>query len=140
MPLVTIEDEDAGLAAILAELVRGNLEADPARERFLRGSCGSVGIVADDGTESVEATIVFDGASLIARSGLDPRADVIVRSSYEGVLGLSRVPMRGMLPLAWRREALDLVRAMARGDLKVTGLWFNPRLVLRLLALVSVGS
>jgi hypothetical protein len=140
MPLVTLEGEDAGLAAMLAGLVQGNLEADPGRARYLKGNRGVIGVVAADDSDQVEATLAFDGTALRARPGLDPDADVVVRASYEGILGLSQVPMRGLMPLAWRPEVREMVKSLATGKLKVSGLFGSPKLVLRLLALVSVDA
>jgi len=139
--LVTVygDAEEAGLAGVLADLVRGNLDREPRRARLLTCMLGTVGIVADDGHEKTEATLIFDRRGMAARPGLDPNADVVVRGTYETILGLSLVPMAGILPLPWRSETRDLLMAMLAGVVGVKGAASNPLLLLRLLGLVSVG-
>lgn len=138
---VTLDDprDEGGLAVVLADLVRGNLDRHPKRADLLRRMRGAVSLVAEDGDESTPATLLFDGAGVTVRPGLDPSAAVEVRSGYEGIIGLSLVPVRLGLPVPWTRPTLDLAAALLRGRVRVRGMATNPGLVLRLLALFSVA-
>ena len=138
--VVLVDPEgEGGLAAVLADLIRTNLEQHPDRARILDSMYGRVEITADDGTESVTAALDFREGRLSVSPGKIDCPDVRVKGGYEGILGLSTVPMCGLLPAIWKAPGWVLVDGMLKGRLDVTGMAFSPLLVLRLLALVSVG-
>ena len=135
---VTLDDPtgDGGLAAVLADLVRSNIDQHPRRAHLLRRMHGTVTLVAEDADESTAATLSFDGSGVTVRPGRDEGATLEVRSSYEGLIGLSRVPVRCGLPVLWRKPARELASALIHGQVRARG---SRLLAVRLLGLFSVA-
>ncbi len=132
------EDEAAGLPTILADLVRGNLQARPGRARVLDRMRGAVTVTAGSGEEAVGATLVFGDGRMRVRPGADPSVPVGVTGTFEGILGLSRIPMAGALPHPFKAATWAFAGAMRRGEVRIRGLPRAPGRLLGLLRLVSV--
>lgn len=133
------EEEAAGLASILAELVRGNLAQRPGLGSVLDRLHGEVAITAGQGGEAVGATLAFGNGLLRVTPGADPSARVAVNGTFEAILGLSRVPMAGALPHPFREGTRAFLRDLRRGDVRIRGWARAPGRLLGLLRLVSVG-
>ncbi len=132
---------EGGLAAVLADLVRQNLEQNPGRRGLLDRMRGTVVIIASDDGESTTAHLAFDGGRVRLGPGPAAPAALTIHGSYDGILGLSTVPVcpTSGLPIPWKPATRGLVAALARRSLRIDGLFRHPLLGLRLLALVSVA-
>ena len=131
---------EGGLAAVLADLIRQNLEQNPGRLGLLDRMRGTVVIVASDEGESTTAHLVFEGGRVRLGPGPASPAALTIQGSYDGILGLSAVPVCPTLgvPIPWKPATRGLVAALGRRTLRIDGLVRHPRLGLRVLALVSV--
>jgi hypothetical protein len=135
--------EENGLAMMLSELVRQNLEAKPHKQADFAALRGSVSIVADDA--DVALTMRFErGGKLTIHDGIVGIPDVTIRGPSEAVLALSNMPLatRLGLPIPGNREALKTVRmvmgAMRDGSLHVYGMPFHLGLVMKLTRVMSI--
>jgi hypothetical protein len=151
-PAVTLAPgaEDNGLATMLAELVRQNLDAKPHKiEDFdaLGGLRGSVSIVADDA--DVALTMRFEpGGKLTIHDGIVGIPDVTIRGPADAIMALSNMPLATPLglpiPSPRDHEAVRSVRtvlaAMGRGKLHVHGAAFHLPLVMKLTRVMSVNG
>ena len=139
--------EDNDLALWAAAVIRTNLEQNPSVRRDFVAMRAAVAMVAPD--RRLSTTLRFDLGQLTVHDSMIGVPDVTLCADYEVLMGLTRLPIGrlGRLPLpgwstprqrrvAWRRTALDLVS----GDLKIYGLMAHPRLVTRLLRLLSQPS
>jgi len=133
------EDEAAGIASILAELIRGNLAQRPELARLLDRLSGAVAVTAFSGDDVVGATLVFGGGQVRVKTGADPEVRVRVTGTFDAILGLSQVPMMGSLPRPFREGTRQFNRNLRRGDVKIKGWFRGYRLLPGLLRLVSVG-
>ncbi len=128
--------EENGLAAMLADLLRQNLEAHPGKHRDLEALRARVGIVAEDA--GVAITLVFDHGGARVHDGLAGVPDVTIRAGTETILKLTLVRIGPFgLPLPSREDAMGLARAIARGELRIQGAW-NVATLLRLTRLLSI--
>jgi hypothetical protein len=133
-----------GLATMLAELVRQNLEAKPHKTADLRALRGRVAIVAEDA--DVALTLVFDpGGKLTVHDGITGIPNVTIRGPAEAIMALSTMPLtRFGLPFPDPRDpdAVKTVRtvvdAVRSGALHVYGMMFHLPLLLRLTRLMSI--
>jgi hypothetical protein len=141
--------EDNGLAIMLGDLVRQNLEAKPGKKADFAALDGRVAIVAEDA--DVALTLVFQrgrGGSLTIYDGIVGVPDVAIRGPSDAILALSNMPIETALglpiPSPRDREAVkvvsDLTRAMREGRLHVYGMVLHLRLVLRLTRVMSVNG
>jgi hypothetical protein len=139
--------EENGLAMMLADLVRQNLDAKPHKKEDFEALRGSVSIVADDA--DVALTMRFErGGKLTIHDGIVGIPDVTIRGPSEAVLALSNMPLatRLGLPIPNPRdpEAVKTVRtlmgAMREGKLHVYGMAFHLPLVMRLTKVMSING
>jgi hypothetical protein len=139
--------EENGLAVMLADLVRQNLEAKPHKNDDFVALGGSVSIVADDA--DVALTLCFErGGKLTIHDGIVGIPDVTIRGPSDTILALSNMPLATRLglpiPRLGDREAARAVRtvvgAMREGKLHVYGMAFHLALVMRLTRVMSVNG
>jgi hypothetical protein len=138
--------EDNGLANMLADLVRQNLEAKPHKLGDFRALAGSFAIVADDA--EVALTLRFDRGKLTIFDGIVGIPDVTIRGGSEVILALSNLPLTRPLglPLADPRdkEAVKTLRtvatAMARGQFHAYGMLFHLGMMMRLTRVMSING
>lgn len=136
--------EANAFAAMLADLVRQNLESKPHKKRDFRALAGTVALVADDA--DVALTLEFRRGSLLVHDGIRGVPDVTVRGTSDAIMALSNVPLTRPLglPLPTDRASLDVVRDMVRasrtGDLKIYGMLRHFGLLSRLTRVMSVNG
>lgn len=137
--------EDNGLAVMLRDLVRQNIEARPHKKADFATLAGTVSIVADDA--DVALTLRFSpGGSLRIHDGIVGIPDVTIRGPADAILALSNMPLatRFGLPIPHPRDAeavktvRDLVGLMRKGRLHVYGMAFHLPLVMKLTRLMSI--
>ena len=138
--------EDNGLATMLADLVRQNLEAKPHKGGDFDAIHGSVAIVADDA--EVALTMRFDGGRLVIHDGIVGIPDVTIRGSSDTILALSNMPLltRLALPLPDPRKKDEMavvksvVDAMRGGSFHVYGMAFHLPLLMHLTRVMSING
>jgi hypothetical protein len=141
--------EDNGLAVMLSDLVRQNLDANPHKRPDFDALDGVVAIIADDA--DVALTLCFDpsgaGGAMRVHSGVLGVPDVIIRGNSDTILALSNMPLRRSgLPLPRRgdKDGRELVksvfRALREGSFRIDGLLRNLPLLMRLTRVMSVNG
>jgi hypothetical protein len=138
--------DENGLAVMLSDLVRQNLEAKPHKQKDFFALRGSVTLVADDA--EVALTLRFKDGVLTVFDGIVGIPDVTVRGSSDTILALSNVPLSTpfALPLPDPRDQEEvatvraLFDAMRSGRFHVYGLFFHLPLLMRLTRVMSVNG
>jgi hypothetical protein len=139
--------EENGLAMMLADLVRQNLEAKPHKKGDFAALGGSVSIVADDA--DVALTMRFErGGKLRIHDGIVGIPDVTIRGPSDTILALSNMPLATRLglpiPSPGDLEAVKAVKtvvgAMRSRKLHVYGMAFHLPLVMKLTRVMSVNG
>jgi hypothetical protein len=137
--------QENGLATMLAELIRQNIEAKPQKKRDFATIGATVSIVADDA--DVALTLCFErGGHLTIHDGIVGIPDVTIRGPSDVIMALSNVPLATPLglpiPHPRDREAVravaTVVRAMREGTLHVYGMALHPILVMKLTRIMSI--
>ena len=137
MSLVVVDPDVEGLGVMLADLVRGNIEANPDRARLLEGVIGRVNLRARDA--DVAVGMEFRGGQLFVRAHPFPKADLDVDTDADTLMGMSTVPLRFGMPDVGSADGRAVVRKMLKGQLKVRGMVTKPKLLIRLQKLLSVA-
>lgn len=128
------DDEPNGLATMLADLLRSNVQRHPHRTRLLRHAC--IGIRASD--IGLSATLDLEPGRVTVTNGLaKDRLDVKVRSDGATLIELTTVPLVMGIPNILRSEGRSVVRKLSAGTLKVKGLGRHPLALMRLMRLLS---
>ena len=153
--------EENGLAVMLADLVRQNLEAKPHKRSDFDALDGAVSIVADDA--DVALTLCFErggarngagggasggGTRLTIHDGIFGIPDVTIRGSSDTILALSNMPLMTKLglpiPNPRDKEAVKTMRslldAMRAGQFHVYGMVLHMPLVMRLTRVMSING
>jgi hypothetical protein len=136
--------EENGLASMLAELVRQNLEDKPHKRGDFDALDGSVAIVADDA--DVCLTLCFERGRLTIHDGIVGIPDVAIRGTSDTIMALSNMPLTRPFGLPFpdprKKDQLAVSRsvmaAMRSGDFKMHGALFHPGLVVRLTRVMSI--
>jgi hypothetical protein len=138
--------EDNGLASMLADLVRQNLEAKPHKRGDFRSLVGSFAIVADDA--EVALTLRFDHGKLTIHDGIVGIPDVTIRGPADTIMALSNMPLtkRLGLPLPDPRDkegikvSQGILAEMRKGTFHIYGMFFHVPKLLRLTRVMSVNG
>lgn len=140
--------EDNAFAAMLADLVRQNLESKPHKKSdffaLARDPGCTVALVADDA--DVALTLEFRRGKLVLHDGIRGVPDVAVRGTSDAIMALSNVPLTRPLglPVPTDRAGFDVMKEMVRatrtGELHVYGMVRHFRRLSRLTRLMSVNG
>jgi hypothetical protein len=133
-----------GLAIMLAELLRQNLEAKPRKKDDFAALGGSVAILADDA--DVALTLCFErGGKLTIHDGIVGIPDLTIRGPSEVIMALSNMPLAPLgLPFPNPRnpDAMKTVRtivaAIRAGKLHVYGMALHLPMLMRLTRVMSI--
>lgn len=127
-----------GLAQLFATLVRENL-VDEARRRDFSRLRASIGVVADDAGTAL--TLRFDFGKLTIHEGLVGVPTITIRGQTADIERLSELPhaigLRALSDPSSRAAARHVLSALRSRNLKIYGLYSHPRLVIRLLRVLS---
>ena len=139
--------DENGLAVMLADLLRQNLESKPHKNRDLQAiDKARIAILAEDA--EVAMTLHFDHGDLTVYDGVVGVPDVTVRASSDVILALSNMPLtrRFGLPVPafkdkdGRKTLGDVLTAMRKGTMKVDGSGRNAAVMLHLTRIMSVNG
>jgi hypothetical protein len=134
-----------GLASMMADLVRQNLDAKPHKKGDFAALAGLVAIVAEDA--DVALTMRFEhGGKLVIEDGIVGIPDVTIRGPAEVIMALSNMPHRTPLglPIPARgddeaaRALATVFGAVRRGAFHIYGLALHPGIVMKLGTVMSI--
>jgi hypothetical protein len=128
--------EDAGLAAMLADLVRQNLAQDPRKRADFERLDGAVVIEARDA--EVAVTLMFSRDGLTVEAGARAAPRVRIAADSQTILALAQVKIVAGLPMVFDVQGRALVKELLRGSVRITPLAGNIGMLLRLTRLLSV--
>lgn len=120
---------------MLADLVRANLEREPARARLIDAARGTIDVTATDadvavGIEFVDGCMRFGGPL--------GRPDLSIATTADILMSLTSVPLRFGLPDTFTAEGRRVARLLLDGQIEVHGLFTHLRLMSTLQRLFSV--
>jgi hypothetical protein len=150
MPVVVLAPSavENGLAIMLANLLRQNLEAKPHKNADFAAIGGRVAIVADDA--DVALTLAFDPLMdrVVIHDGIVGVPDVTIRGPSDGIIALSNVPLmtRLGLPIPHPRDAgavrtmRELLAMMGAGKLHAYGALLHVPMMIKLTRVMSVNG
>jgi hypothetical protein len=128
--------EPNGLAAMMAAIIQGNLQARPELERLL-AKPATYAIVAPDVDVAVSIRLSSDG--VLVRNGVVGKPNVVVTADSETLMSMSAVPLKFGLPDPRTREGRDVNRKLLRRQLRVKGLLRHAGKLARLNKLLTVS-
>lgn len=122
-----------GMATMLAELMRSNIEASSYKALCFKLLKATVAIEAADA--EVQVTLVFNRGSCVIYDGIHGNVDVRVEADSETILQLSMVKIVAGLPFYLDETGFEVIGKTLRGELRMQGMVCHP-LTLNLLTIV----
>jgi hypothetical protein len=121
---------------IISELLESNLKQRPDKLKSFRKLYGKVGIELTD----IEAcvTIVFEGGSARIEEGIADKADLVIRTDSDKVIGLNSITIKFGLPYYFDEAGLTVLKQLGNGELKIDGMFAHPIKLTRLTKIMSV--
>jgi hypothetical protein len=133
--VVTTPDAPA-LGHMIGDLVRSNIEREPARAKLVHGVAGRVNINATDAAS--EIGMLFTGSALRVGPAL-PAPDLEVVCDSTTLMELANVRLRFGRPDPMTPEGRAILAKMMRKDLIVHGMLAHPKLLTRMQKLFTVA-
>ena len=130
--------EDIGLAAMLADLIRQNLEQNPRKGTdFSRLSAAIAMVVLD---AEVAITLEFSRGSLVIHGGIHGSPQLRILADAETLLALPRVRIVAGLPHLFGPDGRGLRNGLLSGAVKINGMLRHPVTLVRFTRLMSVNG
>ncbi len=138
-PSIIVDEtaQEHGLAMMLADLLRQNMEQHPEKNKAFSWLRGSVAISAPDA--EVALTMFFNRGSCVVFDGVVGKPDLHVKANSDDILGLSNIPIKFGLPDMLSGQGQDLVKKLLTRKIKIEGLPFHPITLMLLTNLLSVA-
>jgi hypothetical protein len=130
--------EDVGLAVMLADLIRQNLEQNPRREPDFRKLDASISIEVPD--VEVTVTLEFSRGSLIVHDGLRDSSQLRIQAGARNLLALPLVRISAGLPNLLSPDSRILRNGLLSGQVKIRGMFRHPLRLVRFTRLISVNG
>ncbi len=130
--------EGVGLAAMLADLIRQNLEQNPRREPDFRKLDASIALEVPD--VEVAVTLEFSRGSLIVHGGLLDASQLRIQAGARNLLALPLVRISVGLPNLLSPDSRILRKGLLSGQVRIRGMFRHPLRLVRFTRLISVNG
>jgi hypothetical protein len=134
--LIQNNAEAVPFAYVIAELLESNLKQNPNKLRSFRKLYGKVGIELKDLEAAV--TIVFEGGRARVEEGIADKADLVIRTDSDKVIGLNSITIKFGLPYYFDEAGMTVLKQLKNGELKIDGMLAHPVKLTRLTKIMSV--
>jgi hypothetical protein len=129
--------DEVGLAVMLSDMIKTNLENKPGRIRDFNALKGGVFIRAHDA--DVEMTMVFNKGSLTVYGGMSGKPMLYISTDSETLLDLANLQIKLGLPWYFDKVGLGVIKKLLKRELRIQGLIFHPIALTRLSKIMSVN-
>jgi hypothetical protein len=135
---VTVRFADAepnGLADLVGRLIETNLEVEPDRRALVRDTV--VLLTASDA--AIEATVALSGAGVEVSNGRAvSRPHLVIAADAYDLIELASAPLRFGFPDVVHPQGRSVIRRIATGHVRVSGMLRHPIRLSRFTRLLSV--
>jgi hypothetical protein len=123
-------------ASVIAELLSANLQQKPEKMKPFKKMYGVVALNIPDIEAAV--TLIFAGGRLRIEPGIVGKPDLIITSSSEKIMSLNAITIKFGLPYYFNEAGMTVLKQLAKGELKIKGMFIHPILLTRLTKIMSV--
>ncbi len=128
--------EDAGLAVMMADIIKGNLKNKPQREADFNALNGNIYIQAAD--SDVDMTMAFNKDGLTVHNGKVGNPKLGISTDSATLLDLANVRVVLGIPFYFDKIGLSVILKLLTLKLKIKGLITHPIMLIRFQKLMSV--
>jgi hypothetical protein len=138
-PVIILDEEAkaAGLAEMVFNLIRQNLEQRPHKLSSFEALHSNVVIMARD--IDITITLAFSRGELTIYNGTVGKADLKIIADHDAILALSLIKIFMGLPNYFDRTGRDILKKLLCGSLKIEGLLKHPFQLVHLTKIFSVN-
>jgi len=130
--------EGVGLAVMIADLIRQNLERSPRKDADFRKLSASVSMEVPDA--EVTITLEFSRGALLVHDGQRDGAHLRIRADSTTLLALPLVRISAGLPNLFSPESSALRSGLLTGGVRIGGMLRHPLRLVRFTRLMSVNG
>ena len=138
-PVIILDDgaKDVGLAEMLFNLLRQNLEQKPQKISSFEALDSNVAMVAKD--IDITITLAFKKGKLKIYDGIVGNPDLKIIADHDAILELSLINICMGLPNYFDKTGRNVLKKILLGDLKIEGLLRHPLQLTHLTKIFSVN-
>ncbi len=138
-PVIVLDEgaRDVGLAEIMFNLIRQNLEQKPQRLSSFKALNSNVVIVARD--IDITITLAFKMGELTIYNGIVGKPDLKIIADHDTILGLTLINICMGLPNYFDRTGRNILGKLIFGNLKIEGMLKYPLQLIHLTKIFSVN-
>jgi len=128
--------EDVALAVMISDMLKGNLQNSPGKEKDFDALSAGVYINAED--ICVDMTMVFDKGQMTVHKGREGDPDIEIATDSTSLLELTHLNIKMGLPYYFDKPGREVVKKLFKGDLKIKGMFTHLPSLTRLTKVMSV--
>jgi hypothetical protein len=138
-PVILLDNgaRDVGLAEMMFNLIRQNLEQKPQRLSSFRALHSDIVIIARD--IDITITLAFKGGELTIYNGIIGKADLKIIADHDAILEISLINICMGLPNYFDKTGRNILKKLLLGNLKIEGMLKNPFQLIHLTKIFSVN-
>ena len=138
-PVIILDEgaKDVGLADMVFNLIRQNLEQKPQRIRSFEALNSNIAIMARD--IDITVTLMFEKGRLTVYNGLVGKNDLKIMTDHDVILDLCLLNICMGLPNYFDKNGRDILKKLILGNLKIEGLLRHPVQLTYLTKIFSVN-
>ena len=127
---------EAGMAAMLAEIIKTNLKNRPERVKDFNKLNGTIWITAEDA--DVDVTMVFDGGSLTVHDGKVGKPMLAISTDSSTLMDLDNINIKFGMPYYFDETGRTVIKKLINKELKIKGMFAHPVALTRMTKIMSV--
>jgi hypothetical protein len=128
--------EDAGMAAMLAEMIKTNLKNRPERVKDFNKLNGTIWITADDA--GVDMTMVFKNGSLTVHAGKVGKPMLAISTDSSTLMDLANINIKFGMPNYFDETGRMVIKKLVKRELKIKGMFTHTMALTYMTKIMSV--
>lgn len=133
---ISPEVEDGGMATMIADIIKGNMEEKPYRKNDFNALNCNIYMNAEDA--EVDMTLAFNNGSLTVYNGKVGGPKISITTDSATLLDLANIDVKFGLPWYLDATGRGVIGKLLTGKLKIKGLITHPIKLTRFTKLMSV--
>lgn len=128
--------EDAGMASMLAEMIKTNLKNKPERLKDFNKLKGTIWITAEDA--DVDMTMNFDRGSLTVHASKVGKPILSISTDSSTLMDLANINIKFGMPYYFDETGRMVIKKLLKKELKIKGMFTHTMALTHMTKIMSV--